>query len=188
MAAGSSKHPTVQIETSSEYELHIATSNNTALSSPVAVGDKARTFLKVAKDISENSTCARRDVGCILVNERRHILATGYNGVPSDFKHCKDHPCPGANLPSGQGLDKCEAIHAEQNALLQCEDVWEIHTAYCTDSPCIHCVKLLLNTSCRHIVFLRKYPHEDAFKLWFRKRLTKDGHPRAWIHYLPKSA
>jgi hypothetical protein len=40
-------------------------------------------------------------------------------------------------LPSGTGLDVCEAIHAEQNALLQCKDVEQIDTAYVTAMPCM---------------------------------------------------
>ena len=59
-----------------------------------------------------------------------------------------------------------EAIHAEQNALLQCKDVHEIDRVYCTLSPCIHCVKLLLNTSARHILFCEEYIHQDAKRLW----------------------
>ena len=80
-------------------------------------------FLKMAHLVSERGTCARRKVGCILVNSKKHVIATGYNGVSSNQEHCIDNPCKGARLKSGQGLDLCEAIHAEQNALLQCKDV-----------------------------------------------------------------
>ena len=123
-------------------------------------------FLRMALLVSERGTCVRRKVGCILVNKKNHVLATGYNGNPSGFSHCLDNPCEGANSTSGKDLDKCEAIHAEQNALLQCKDVYDINTVYCTVSPCIHCVKLLLNTSTKKIVFGEKYIQKDAEKLW----------------------
>ena len=123
-------------------------------------------FLRMALLVSERGTCVRRKVGCILVNKKNHVLATGYNGNPSGFSHCLDNPCKGANSTSGKDLDKCEAIHAEQNALLQCKDVYDIHTVYCTVSPCIHCVKLLLNTSAKNIVFGEKYIQKDAERLW----------------------
>jgi dCMP deaminase len=67
---------------------------------------------------------------------------------------------------SGQGLDACEAIHAEQNALLQCRDVHLIKTCYLTLSPCITCVKLLLNTSCERIVFIEEYVDARPKDLW----------------------
>jgi len=125
-------------------------------------------FSELARLVSRRSTCKRRSVGCVLVNHLGHILATGYNGVPRGHSHCIDSPCAGANLPSGTGLDTCEAIHAEQNALLQCKDVMEIHTAYVTAMPCMTCTKLLLNTGCQRIVYVEPYPHEAARQLWIK--------------------
>jgi dCMP deaminase len=124
-------------------------------------------FLRMVNDFRERSTCARRQVACILVNARGHQLASGYNGVPSGWPHCTDVPCGGAHHATTQGLDDCEAIHAEQNALLQCPDVYKIDTCYVTDSPCVHCVKLLLNTSCKRIVASTLYS-EKAKELWLR--------------------
>lgn len=123
-------------------------------------------FLAMATLVATRGTCARRKVGCIFTDKRNHVLATGYNGPPSGFPHCTDVHCGGASSPSGEGLDLCEAVHAEQNALIQCRDAYSIETCYCTASPCVTCVKLLLNTSCRRICFTEEYPHEDAKRLW----------------------
>lgn len=159
---------------------------------------------------SRRATCLRRQVGCILLNVRGHVIATGYNGVAAGQPHCNEimetmpatktwfdpdknelvqehvmigkpisHACPGADSPSGTNLDGCQAIHAEQNALLQCRDVHSIHTCYVTASPCITCVKLLLNTSCEKIVFVEEYPHKAAQELWVQagrvwQQITRD--------------
>jgi len=123
-------------------------------------------FLKMAKLVSERGTCARRKVGCVFVNKRNHVIATGYNGNPAGFTHCIDDPCEGADSKSGTDLDKCKAIHAEQNALLQCKNVYDIDRVYTTLEPCIHCVKLLLNTTANQIIYGEKYVHEFARKLW----------------------
>lgn len=137
-------------------------------------------YMKMAFNLADRATCARRKVACILINPRGQILSTGYNGPPSGWTHCTDAtPCPGRYCPSGEGLDLCEAIHAEQNALLQCPNVYEIDTVICTDSPCVHCVKLLLNTSCQTIVFKRGYPHSHAKDLWVREP------SRRWIEVSP---
>ena len=125
-------------------------------------------FSQLAELVSKRATCARRKVGCVLVNERGHIIATGYNGVPSGHNHCIDDPCPGAGFASGEGLDRCEAIHAEQNALLQCRNVQEIAFAYVTTQPCMTCTKLLLNTSCHTIVYNEPYVHQQAAELWIK--------------------
>lgn len=132
-------------------------------------------FMQMAHVVATRATCPRRKVGCVLVNARRHVLATGYNGVPAGQKHCIDHPCPGAEAPSGQGLDLCEAIHAEQNALLQCRNVYDIDVCFVTTAPCITCTKLLLNTSCKIIVYANEYPHSFAAATRWRD----DG--RTWL-------
>lgn len=138
---------------------------------------------------AKRGTCCRRQVGCVLINHRGHVIATGYNGVAAGLPHCNErvlvdrapepgcfgkwtqretfpNACEAAFAPSGTSLDGCEAIHAEQNALLQCKDVYEIHTAYVTASPCMTCTKLLLNTGCQRIVFSERYPHPAAMALW----------------------
>lgn len=126
-------------------------------------------FMLMAYLVGSRGTCQRRKVGCVLVNERGHVLATGYNGVASGQKHCNEgFPCEGAFSASGTNLGGCEAIHAEQNALLQCGDAWKIHTCYTTASPCTTCLKLLLGTSCSKIVFGEEYPHSKSKDLWVR--------------------
>lgn len=158
-------------------------------------------FLRMAKLVATRSTCLRRNVGCVLVNARGHVLATGYNGVAAGLPHCNQpifftadvvdpnleqeatpryvHACPGAKSPSGTNLDGCEAIHGEENALLQCRNVWEIDTCYCTTAPCFSCLKKLRNTSCTRIVFIEDYPHSEKSKdLWLR-----GPEERKWFHF-----
>lgn len=128
---------------------------------------KIQTFYNMAKCLSKQSTCSRRQVGCILVNDRHHIIGSGYNGVAFGRPHCTSTVCKGARYPSGEGLEFCEAIHAEQNALMQCKDIFDINTAYVTTPPCLHCTKMLLNTSTQIIVCGGEYAHERESKaLW----------------------
>ena len=127
---------------------------------------KTTYFLAMAKLVSTRGTCARRRVGCVLVDKHGLVLATGYNGNGRGQGHCIDSPCEGAKFKSGEGLEKCEAIHAEQNAILQCKNTEHIEKAYITLSPCVTCVKLLLNTSCKEIVYLEDYVNKDAERIW----------------------
>jgi dCMP deaminase len=158
--------------------------------------------MQLATITAGRTTCCRRAVGCVLLNARGHVLATGYNGVAAGLPHCNEpgyaytssidvpgavvvhgiavkyaypHACSGATAPSGTNLDACQAIHAEQNALLQCRDVYAIHTCYVTASPCVTCCKLLLNTGCERIVYAEEYPHSAAKDLWV-------GAGRLWEH------
>lgn len=129
-------------------------------------------YLAIASIWAERGTCARRKVGCVLVDRQGYILSTGYNGVASSLPHCIDMACKGASKKAGSNtsLYLCEAIHAEQNALLQCRNTQEIETCYTTCSPCVQCTKLLLQTSCKRVVFLEESSHNgEAEALWLKK-------------------
>lgn len=128
-------------------------------------------FMRMAQLVATRGTCLRRQVGCVLVNARGHVIATGYNGPPAGRAHCiAENPCRAAHARSGERLDECFAIHAEQNALLQCHDVHSIETAYITVAPCATCLKLFLNTSCRRLVVGGWYApeHQAALDRWWR--------------------
>lgn len=136
-------------------------------------------YLAMAYVASLRSTCSRRNVGTVLTDKHDRVLSTGCNGNYPKAVHCIDKPCPGAKCASGQGLDKCEAIHAEVNAIGNCHDVKAIRKCYSTTSPCIHCVKALLATPCKEIIFYEEYPHSKSKVLW-----EKAG--RKWTHYESK--
>lgn len=84
--------------------------------------------------------------------------------------------CPGAFSPSGTNLDGCRAIHAEQNAIMRCKDIYSINKIYISASPCMTCVKLLLNTSGEYIIFDEEYPHAEAKAMW-------ESAGRHWIKF-----
>jgi dCMP deaminase len=137
---------------------------------------KNLTFLKMAKVLSAQATCVRRSVGCIFTDVNNVIIASGYNGNAKELQHCLDVPCAGAGYSNGQGLDVCEAIHAEQNAILMLKNTSELHTCYTTTSPCPHCLKMLLNTGCQRIVFSEAHASAaQSEELWRRTG-------RAWVH------
>ncbi len=138
-----------------------------------------RYFLYIVQVVASRGTCVRRRVGCVLTSARKQILSTGYNGPATGQPHCIETPCAGSALPSGQGLDLCEAVHAEQNALLQCEDIYQIERAYVSCAPCVHCIKLLLQTSCKEVIFLEGYNHaSESKRLW-------ESSGRKWTHAEP---
>ena len=134
--------------------------------------DKHAIYMEMALVLSKLSTCVRRNVGCIIVDQNSHILATGYNGVPRGHSHCTDSPCGGAGYASGLSLNLCEAIHAEQNALIQCKDSMAVHTIYTTTFPCEHCLKMIANTGCKRVFYSSDYPTPlklSAYNIEFTK-------------------
>lgn len=119
-------------------------------------------FLQIARLASTRSTCLRRQVGAVLVREKK-ILATGYNGVPSGIKHCLETGClrEKEGIPSGERHELCRGLHAEQNAILQAA----YHgvsvrgsVLFCTNFPCIICSKMLINGGIEAICYRDGYP------------------------------
>lgn len=135
--------------------------------------------IEIAQIWSKRSTCPLRSVGCLLVDKDFRTLSTGYNGTAKGLPHCDNVPCRAFNYIFNYYLDdrsKCEAIHAEANALLYCRSIDEIDTCYTTCSPCNYCIKLLLGTACSRIVFLEEHYHIQARDMWL-------GAGRDWFKY-----
>ncbi len=121
-------------------------------------------FLQLARQAATRSTCLRRQVGAVLVRDRR-VLATGYNGAPRGVSHCLDIGCLREQLaiPSGERHELCRAIHAEQNAVIQAAVhgvAIEGATLYATLQPCVLCAKMLINCGVREIHYVEGYPDE----------------------------
>ena len=73
-------------------------------------------FMEIALVTQKRSTCLRRQVGAVIVKDKR-IMATGYNGAPIGLPHCEEQGgClrQQLNIPSGQRHELCRALHAEQ--------------------------------------------------------------------------
>ena len=125
------------------------------------------TMQALAETLARRADCAKRQVGCVLVDEHNRILGAGYNGRPRGTPNCSKAPCIG-----------CDGVHAEVNALLQA-DPDRIRVAYVTHAPCWHCVKALANTMCHTIVFADMSTEEQrSVNLWVH---TLD---REWRHVL----
>ncbi len=126
-------------------------------------------FMEMAHVVSKRSTCLRRKVGAILVKDK-HILSTGYNGAPKGFKHCSEVGCirEKKDIPSGERHELCRGLHAEQNAIIQAA-VFGVSitnsTLYCTSTPCVVCVKMLINAGVKEIIYSGEYPDDLAKKM-----------------------
>ena len=118
-------------------------------------------FLKIAHDVAERSNCCRRKVGAVIVKDN-HIIATGYNGTPAGTTDCFEGGCPRCNQPhtTGEKLDECLCVHAEQNAICQSAKYGNSVDGghiYITCSPCLTCLKLIINAGIRRIIFSEWY-------------------------------
>ncbi len=119
-------------------------------------------FMTITQQVAERSTCLRAKVGAVIVRDRS-ILATGYNGAPAGLPHCLDVGCLiyESKNPDGEIEENCfRTIHAEINAITQAaRNGVPIRDAdiYVTHTPCIHCMKVLINTGIKTVFYGQPY-------------------------------
>lgn len=119
------------------------------------VNDRHEWLLRIAEVVATRSSCARRAVGAVIVDEVGYVLSTGYNGPARGQLNCTETHCAGAEAEPGTQLDACIAIHAEVNAIAQARSIKEARALYCTVSPCVACAKILSNLPNLKFVFFR---------------------------------
>lgn len=130
-----------------------------------------RHFMSMALVAAEMSTCPRASVGCVLVRDKR-FLSSGHNGSASGQDHCTDVGC----LMVGGHCTR--ALHAEQNAIIQCA-LHGISTAnsvaYVTHFPCAVCAKMLINAGVWRVVYLNDYTNArgDEFFKWAKIQIEQ---------------
>ncbi|AFS77274.1 CMP/dCMP deaminase zinc-binding protein [Gottschalkia acidurici 9a] len=119
-------------------------------------------FMEIANVAKKRSTCSRRQVGAVIVKEKR-ILSTGYNGVPTGIKHCDEVGClrDKLKIPSGERHELCRGLHAEQNAIVNAANFGvslKGSILYSTTQPCILCTKMIINAGIEKVVYENGYP------------------------------
>lgn len=139
-------------------------------------------FMEITSLVAKRSTCLRRQVGAILVIEKR-ILATGYNGAPSGLAHCLEIGClrEKNQIPSGERHELCRGLHAEQNAIIQAA----YHgirikgaTLYCTNLPCIICTKMIINAGIKEVIYASGYADPLAQEMLLEAHISMRQWPR----------
>jgi len=118
-------------------------------------------FMAIARVLASRSNCCRRKVAALIIKDRR-IISTGYNGTPRGIPNCFEGGCPrcASEEASGERLGECICAHAEENAIVQAA----YHgiavnggTLYSTMSPCLMCVKMIINAGIREVVYAETY-------------------------------
>ena len=114
-------------------------------------------YLRMAQIWSENSYCQRRQVGALVVKDKM-IISDGYNGTPSGFE----------NVCEENGVTKPYVLHAEANAITKIArsgNNSDGSTLYVTDSPCIECAKLIIQSGIKRVIYCREYRLTDGVDL-----------------------
>ena len=136
-------------------------------------------FFDLCEVVASNSKCFSRKVGAIIVKDQS-VISTGYNGPPRGIPHCNErflkdrvliqelkkhditvdnfYQCPRKVLgfKSGQGIEWCNATHAEVNTVVNAARL-----GVCVNGatlylnlfiPCSKCMQVILNVGIKEIV------------------------------------
>lgn len=102
-------------------------------------------FLQLANDVSDRSSDAQFHAGAVIVDRDHHILGVGYNGfmagVDDEF------------LPNIRPEKYDWMLHAELNAIFNCEHKPRGAIIYTNGHPCLHCFQSIVQSGISEVVF-----------------------------------
>ena len=103
------------------------------------------THMKTAYAYAERSHDAQTQHGCVIVDPNNRLLATGYNGVLAGIDD--------EFLPNIRPDKYSWVLHAELNAIFNCERRPEGGVVYVTGHPCLHCYLCMCQVGISEIVY-----------------------------------
>lgn len=117
------------------------------------------------------SHCRGKKVAAIIVKDGREIT-TGINGTPKDCKNCDEIFPPKNsteyNRDKHHEFQLVHEIHAEMNAIAFAAKTGistDGATLYCTAEPCNDCLKAIIASGIKRIVYSEKYSYAKRDKM-----------------------
>jgi dCMP deaminase len=110
----------------------------------------------MAEELAKRSTCSRLRVGTVVTDAiLENVLAIGYNGNARGLPNRCDSAVPG----------NCGCIHSEVNALVKAPGSVKDKVVFLTNSPCISCAKLMINSGVTHVYYRTLYRDPSGIEL-----------------------
>ena len=133
--------------------------------------------MNIAHEVAKRSDCMKRHTAAVIVKDKR-IISTGYNGAPKGLKNCNEGGCKRCNSfgHTGEDLGECICSHAEENSIVQAayHGISVKDTVlYTTQSPCVACTKLIINSGIKEVICNLKYPMDKGASDLLRKSHVK---------------
>jgi dCMP deaminase len=131
-------------------------------------------YMRMAEELAKRSTCARLQVGTVVTDAMlQNVLAIGYNGNARGLPNRCDSTVPG----------QCGCIHSEINALVKAPGTVRDKVVFVTNSPCVMCAKLMINSGVSHVFYRRAYRDPSGVELLASAGVTPvsyDRWERSW--------
>lgn len=134
--------------------------NRNGYKDKIMISDKF--FIETARLLSKESKCCSLQVGALIVKDNR-IISMGYNGTVAGTPNCNELVGKEFNREKHSKWSDSHEIHAEMNALMYaCQNGISTDgaTLYCTHEPCDHCLKNIIQSGIKRIVF--EFPYDPS--------------------------
>lgn len=122
--------------------------------------DYNKMFMRIAEITAIQSNCIKYQAGCVIVKDNRIILQ-GYNGTPSGVKNCNDKfDINNYNREKHNLWSNAIEVHAEMNCITYAAKKGislENTIMYVTHKPCNNCLKHILSTGIKEIIYKNDY-------------------------------
>src|ERR1051325_4944553 len=113
-------------------------------------------YMRMAEELAKRSTCVRLQVGTVVTDALlQNVLAIGYNGNARGLPNKCDTSVPG----------QCGCIHSEVNALVKAPGSIRDKVVFVTNSPCVMCAKLMINSGVTHVFYRKAYRDPSGVEL-----------------------
>lgn len=117
-------------------------------------------FMCLAEHVAEWSKDPSTKVGAVIVNDKKQVLAMGYNGFP---RGVEDTPERYADRATKLNF----VAHAERNALDNAFTSVEGATLYSTLYPCSDCAKGIIQRGIKTVVTSKHFYEAQALRFNF---------------------
>ncbi|XP_059169309.1 LOW QUALITY PROTEIN: deoxycytidylate deaminase-like [Physella acuta] len=131
-------------------------------------------FMSMALLSAQRSKDPNTQVGACIVNKRKRVVATGYNGMPDG---CHDDEMPWSRGEVTDTESKTSYLcHAEMNAVLNSNSTDTTGCKmYVSLFPCNSCAQIIIQSGIKKVVYLKDDKHDKPIYMASR-RLLKRAH------------
>ena len=126
-------------------------------------------FMRMAHIIAERSKDPYTQAGAVVVMPNNVVVGVGYNGFPRGIDN---NALPWDKEGKLEDTKYAYICHAEENAIYNANNTTQNCKIYCTLFPCNECVKTIIQTGIREVVYESdKYAETSMVKA--SKRMLK---------------
>lgn len=129
-------------------------------------------FMLTAFLIAERSKDPSTQAGAVIVDQNNIVIGLGYNGFP---RGCADDQLPWEREGELAETKYAYVVHAEENAVYNANKSTAGAKIYCTLFPCNECVKTLIQSGVKEVIYSSDKYHDQSPWIASRKMLDLAG-------------